>query len=136
MHQARSGMPPANIDTHSMGTVFEQLVRELPGESQFSVYQTEDGATVWLPQPIVADLFQTTQQNISMHLRNIHEEGELQPEATHKEFLSVRRKGSRDVRRRTAFHNLNAIISVGYPVKSRVATQFRMWPPSGCGSTS
>lgn len=75
----------------------------------------------------MADLFQTTQQNISLHRRNIFAEGELQPEATHKEFLSVRREGNRDVERRLDFYNLDAIISVGYRVKSRIATQFRIW---------
>ena len=110
---------------------------DVPQKSQFLIYQAENGAikidvrfqeeTVWLTQPLMAELFQTTQQNISLHLQNIYEEGELQPEATHKEFLSVRREGSRDIQRRVAFYNLDAIISVGYRVKSRVATQFRIW---------
>jgi hypothetical protein len=72
-------------------------------------------------------LFQTTQQNVSLHIQNIYEEGELKPEATHKEFLSVRREGKRDVQRRLDYYNLDVIISVGYRVKSRVATQFRIW---------
>jgi len=110
---------------------------DLPHKSQFLIYQTENGAikidvrfeedTVWLTQPLMAELFQATQQNISLHLQNIYEEGELQPEATHKEFLSVRREGSREVQRRVSFYNLDAIISVGYRVKSRLATQFRIW---------
>ncbi len=110
---------------------------DLPHKSQLVIYQAEDGAikidvrfedeTVWLTQQHMAELFQTTQQNISLHLRNIYDEGELAPEATHKEFLSVRREGSRDVQRRLDFYNLDAIISVGYRVKSRVATQFRIW---------
>ncbi len=110
---------------------------DLPQESQLLIYQAEDGAikidvrfedeTVWLTQQQMAELFQTTKQNISLHLRNIYDEGELTPEATHKEFLSVRREGSRDVQRRLDFYNLDAIISVGYRVKSRVATQFRIW---------
>lgn len=109
----------------------------LPRESQLLIYQAEDGAikidvrfedeTVWLTQQHMAELFQSTQQNISLHLRNIYEEGELTPEATHKEFLSVRREGARDVQRSLDFYNLDAIISVGYRVKSRVATQFRIW---------
>jgi len=109
----------------------------LPQKSQFLIYQVADGAikidvrfeheTVWLTQQLMADLFQTTQQNISLHLQNIYEEGELTPAATHKEFLSVRREGSRDVQRQIDFYNLDAIISVGYRVKSRVATQFRIW---------
>ena len=85
------------------------------------------GPAVWLTQQHMAELFQTTQQNISLHLQNIYEEGELQLPATHKEFLSVRREGNRDVQRRLDFYNLDAIISVGYRVKSRVATRFRIW---------
>ena len=110
---------------------------DLPQKSQFLIYQAENGAikidvrfeeeTVWLSQPLMAELFQTTQQNISLHLQNVYEEGELQPEATHKEFLSVRREGSRNVQRQVTFYNLDAIISVGYRVKSRIATQFRIW---------
>jgi len=86
-----------------------------PKESggEFLLYKTEDGQvkldvrlqdeTVWLTQPLMAELFQTTQQNISQHIRNIFEEGELTPEATHKKFLSVRREGKRDVRRALDF---------------------------------
>ncbi|MBU4426184.1 MAG: virulence RhuM family protein, partial [Proteobacteria bacterium] len=83
--------------------------------------------TVWLTQPLMAELFQTTQQNISQHIRNVFEEGELTPEATHKKFLSVRREGKRDVRRALDFYNLDMIISVGYRVKSLIATRFRIW---------
>ncbi len=110
---------------------------EAPRKSQFLVYQAENGAikidvrfedeTVWLTQQLMAQLFQTTQQNISLHLQNIYEEGELEPEATHKESLSVRSEGRREVSRNLEYYNLDAIISVGYRVKSRVATQFRIW---------
>jgi hypothetical protein len=82
---------------------------------------------VWLTQQHMAELFQTTQQNISLHLQNIYEEGELQREATHKESLSVRQEGARVVRRQVDFYNLDAILSVGYRVKSAVATRFRIW---------
>ena len=108
-----------------------------PPGGQFLVYQAADGKlkievrfqgeTVWLTQQHLAELFQTTQQNISLHLQNIYDEGELQLPATHKEFLSVRREGSREVQRRLDFYNLDAIISVGYRVKSHVATRFRIW---------
>jgi hypothetical protein len=107
-----------------------------PG-GQFLVQQTEDGKlkidvrfegeTVWLTQQHMAELFQTTQQNISLHLQNIYAEGELQPEATHKESLSVRLEGRRTVRRRVDFYNLDTILSIGYRVKSAVATRFRIW---------
>lgn len=108
-----------------------------PPGGQFLVYQAEDGKlkidvrfegeTVWLTQQHMAELFQTSQQNISLHLQNIYAEGELQVEATHKESLSVRREGTRSVRRRVDFYNLDAILSVGYRVKSAVATRFRIW---------
>ena len=113
----------------------ELVPKESSGE--FLLYQTEDGQvrldvrlqdeTVWLTQPLMAELFQTTQQNISQHIRNIFEEGELTQEATHKKFLSVRREGNRDVRRELDFYNLDMIISVGYRVKSLIATRFRIW---------
>ena len=108
-----------------------------PRKSRFLIYQAENGVikidvrfedeTVWLTQQLMAELFQTTQQNISLHLKNVYEEEELSPQATHKKFLSVRREGGRDVQRKIDCYNLDAIISVGYRVKSRVATQFRIW---------
>lgn len=80
---------------------------QLPSKSQLLIYQSEDGRirldvrfegeTVWLTQQLMAELFGTTQQNISLHLQNIFEEGELSLEATHKEFLSVRQEGARQV---------------------------------------
>ncbi len=106
-------------------------------ESDLVLYQTEDGRTriqcrfdnetVWLTQQQMAELFQTTQQNVSLHVRNIYEEGELAEGATHKESLSVRQEGTRSVRRRVEFYNLDVIISVGYRVKSQRGTQFRIW---------
>ena len=108
-----------------------------PTNSQLLIYQTEDGRikldvrfegeTVWLTQPMIAELFETTIPNISMHLRNVFAEGELTPEATVKNFLTVRREGARQVSRSLEYYNLDAIISVGYRVTSRVATQFRIW---------
>jgi hypothetical protein len=108
-----------------------------PDHGQLLVYAAEDGKlkldvrlegeTAWLTQQHMADLFQTTQQNISLHLQNVYEEGELQREATHKEFLSVRQEGNRQVSRAVEHYNLDAIISVGYRVKSAVATRFRIW---------
>ena len=107
-----------------------------PGGSLL-IYESEDGRikldvrleeeSLWLTQPLMAQLFQTTQQNISQHILNIYEEGELAPEATHKKFLSVRQEGSRQVRRELDYYNLDAIISVGYRVKSLIATRFRIW---------
>ena len=108
-----------------------------PATGQFLVYQTEDGQlkidvrlegeTAWLTQAHMAELFQTTVPNVSMHLRNVYAEGELQAAATIKEFLTVRQEGSRQVSRAVEHYNLDAIISVGYRVKSAVATRFRIW---------
>ncbi len=108
-----------------------------PNKGEIVVYQSEGGKvklevrlqdeTVWLTQQLIAELFQTTIPNVSMHIRNIYEEGELTPEATIKKFLTVRREGSRDVRRELDFYNLDLIISVGYRVKSLIATRFRIW---------
>ncbi len=83
--------------------------------------------TVWLTQKMMAELFKTTPQNITLHLKNIYAEGELEEAATCKDFLQVRTEGGRKVRRTQKFYNLDAIISVGYRVKSKVATQFRIW---------
>ncbi len=92
-----------------------------------SIEARYEDETVWLSQRLMAELFDTTQQNISLHLRTIYDEGELDEASTHKVFLSVRREGSRDVQRRVAHYNLDAIISVGYRVNSVRATQFRQW---------
>ncbi len=109
----------------------------MPATGEFLLYQNESGKikievrleneTLWLTQQQMAELFQTTQQNISLHLQNIYDEGELKREATHKEYLSVRQEGNRQVTRALDFYNLDAIISVGYRVKSAVATRFRIW---------
>jgi len=109
----------------------------LPAKGELLVYQTENGdikldvrlenEAVWLTQQMMAELFQTTQQNISLHARNIYKEGELSSELTHKKFLSVQKEGGRQVRRSLDFYNLDMIISVGYRVKSLIATRFRIW---------
>jgi len=101
------------------------------------LFQREDGTpalevrvedeTVWLSQQQLADLFQTTKQNISLHVRSIYEDGELERGSTVKDSLTVRREGNRDVQRSIEMYNLDMIISVGYRVRSGTATQFRMW---------
>ena len=111
--------------------------KNTPAKGQFLVYEAEDGhikidvrledETVWLTQQLMADLFQTTKQNISLHIQNIFEEGELTPEATVKKYLTVRPEGNREVNRLLDYYNLDMIISVGYRVKSHVATRFRIW---------
>ena len=83
--------------------------------------------TVWLTQKLMAELFQTTPQNITLHLKNIYEEGELDENATCKDVLQVQKEGTREVKRTQKFYNLDAIISIGYRIKSKTATQFRIW---------
>lgn len=83
--------------------------------------------SVWLPQSLIAELFQTTQQNISVHIANVYEEGELDPQMTSRSVVVPRQEGTRTVRREVTMYNLDLIISVGYRVKSSLATQFRIW---------
>lgn len=83
--------------------------------------------SVWLTQSQMAELFQATKQNISLHIRNIYKEGELEEIATVKEYLTVQKEGNRNVQRNISYYNLDVIISVGYRVKSLRGTQFRQW---------
>lgn len=86
-----------------------------------------EGESVWLTQAQVAELFSVTPQNVTMHLKNIYEELELAEDLTCKDFLQVQTEGEREVKRKRKHYNLDAIISVGYRVNSRRATQFRQW---------
>ena len=86
-----------------------------------------DEETVWLSQQQMAFLFNQTKQNISLHINNCFEENELDKVATVKESLTVRKEGKRTVKRNIEFYNLDVIISVGYRVKSKQGTQFRIW---------
>ncbi len=110
---------------------------EPAGRSQVLFYQSEDGTsrievrldegTVWLSQALIAELYQTTKQNISLHIRNILEEGELSQAATVKEYLTVQTEGTREVRRSVEHYNLDMILAIGYRVRSHRGTQFRRW---------
>ena len=101
------------------------------------LYQTEDGQTnvqvrlkddtVWLTQADMSELFQTTKQNINLHINNILRTGELQANPTVKEYLTVQEEGNRLVQRQVAHYSLDMIISVGYRVNSHRGTQFRIW---------
>lgn len=109
----------------------------LPMETPFLLYGGDDekvhvrvlihGETLLLPQRLMAELFQTTSDNISLHLKNIFAEGELVEAATAEDFSVVQNEGGRAVRRMLRHYNLDAIIAVGYRVSSRRATQFRIW---------
>jgi len=108
-----------------------------PNPGEFLLYETEDGRTrvecrfsedtLWLSQAMMAELFQTSPQNITLHLKALYSEGEIAPEATCKSYLQVRTEGARQVRRSVKFYNLNAILAVGYRVRSARGTQFRRW---------
>jgi hypothetical protein len=95
------------------------------GEVRVQVYLQDE--SVWLTQKAMSLLFDTTTQNITIHLKNIFESGELDEMATCKEILQVQQEGERQVSRKQKFYNLDAIISVGYRVNSSKATQFRIW---------
>lgn len=106
-------------------------------KGELILYTTEDGGvsvqlraedgTVWLTQADLSELFQTTSQNITMHIGAIFREGELLPGATCKQYLQVRKEGSRKVQRPIKLYNLDMILAVGYRVRSNRGTQFRQW---------
>ena len=86
-----------------------------------------DGETVWLTQTQLAELFSTSKQKISLHIQNIFQENELSREVTVKEYLIVQTEGNRKVSKNIEHYNLDMIISLGYRVRSQVATHFRQW---------
>ena len=103
----------------------------------FVIYQTDENIakvsvrleeeTVWLTQKQLAEIFDTTQQNVSQHIESILKDGELTDWATHKKFLLVQTEGNREVKREIDHYNLDMIISLGYRINSKVATKFRQW---------
>lgn len=105
--------------------------------SDFLIFNAEDGSpavkvrvedeTIWLTQVVLAELFQTSKQNISQHISKIFEEGELEADRTVKKFFTVQNEGGREVSREIEYYNLDIIIAVGYRVNSKRATQFRIW---------
>lgn len=108
-------------DTSTRLIIYEQ------GDQQVEVRLDAQRDTVWLTQQQMADLFETSSDNISLHLRNIFTDGELNEEATTEDSSVVRQEGKRQVTRKLRHYNLDAIISVGYRVSSRRAVQFRQW---------
>lgn len=101
------------------------------------IYEDKDGITkvnvkfidedVWLTQNHIATLYKTTQENISMHIKNIYKDKELQEISTNKKFLLVQKEGDREVKRNIDHYNLDMIIALGYRVQSDVAVRFRIW---------
>lgn len=102
-----------------------QIFTSADGQAHLQVALEQE--TVWLSQAQMGQLFDTTPENILMHLKNIFNDEELAEQATTKDFLVVRQEGTRQVRRRIKHYSLDAIISVGYRVSSKRATQFRQW---------
>lgn len=106
-------------------------------DNNIAIYQDDNGALnvsvrfaeedVWLTQKQLAEIYATSQQNISLHIDNIYKDGELPQERTHKDFLLVQKEGARSVKRNVAHYNLDIVIALGYRVQSPTATRFRKW---------
>jgi len=113
------------------------MKKEPQSQSSIILYQTEDGRTriqcrfedntVWLTQALIAELFQVTPQNVTLHLKAIYKEGELDETATCKDYLQVRTEGGRQISRALKHYSLPVILAVGYRVRSHRGTQFRQW---------
>ena len=115
----------------------EKMCMRDDNNNEILIYQSENGMTkievtfidetVWLSQQQMAELFQTSRTNVVEHIKHIYEEGELEEESTCRKFRQVRKEGSREVVRELPFYNLDMIISLGYRIKSIIATKFRRW---------
>ena len=104
-----------------------KLVLYKDDEGKLSVNTLFADEDVWLTQAQLAEIYQTTQQNVSLHLQGIYEDKELDDESTHKKFLLVRQEGKRQVKREIEHYNLDVIIALGYRVQSPIAVRFRRW---------
>lgn len=106
-------------------------------QGEIIIYQTNDGKnkidvklegeTVWLTQAQLVELYQSSKSNVSEHIKHIYEEGELEKSSTVRNFRTVQKEGNREVSRDVEYYNLDMIISLGYRIKSSIATQFRIW---------
>ena len=111
--------------------------RKMDKENKLILYKDEEGKLsvntlfadedVWLTQEQLAEIYQTTQENVSMHISNIYADNELDREGTYKKYLLVRQEGKRQVRRNIDHYNLDMIIALGYRVQSPIAVRFRRW---------
>jgi len=104
-----------------------EIILYQPDERSTSLEVRIDDETVWLSQNQMVELFSSTKQNVSLHINNIFKEKELDQISTVKEYLTVQLEGSRNVKRKIILYNLDVIISVGYRIKSKRGTQFRIW---------
>lgn len=107
-----------------------EIIVYQPEGGEFHIEVRVDQDTVWLTQAQMAELFGTVPQNITVHIKKVYDEGELEKNSTCKEYLQVASEGSRKVKRTLKFYNLDVIISVGYRVKSIQGTRFRQWANS------
>ena len=117
-------------DVHTNNTMAEKenkLILYKDDEGKVSVNTRFADEDVWLTQDQLAEIYQTTQENISMHISNIYADGELEKEGTYKKFLLVRQEGKRKVRRHIDHYNLDVIIALGYKVQSAIAVRYRRW---------
>ena len=117
-------------DVHTNNTMAEKenkLILYKDDEGKVSVSTRFADEDVWLAQDQLAEIYQTTQENISMHISNIYADGELEKEETYKKFLLVRQEGKRKVRRNIDHYNLDVIIALGYKVQSAIAVRYRRW---------
>ena len=115
----------------------QQNFNTMGNKGEIIIYQTDDGTTkldvkvenetVWLTQQQMSELYQTSRTNVVEHIKHIYEDGELDEHSTCRNFRQVRLEGKREVERNIPFYNLDMIISLGYRIKSVIATQFRIW---------
>lgn len=104
-----------------------EIVIYTSADGKISLDTKLENETIWLTQDMMAKLFETTPQNITMHIKNIYDDEELEQNSTCKDFLQVRNEGKRTVSRKLTHYNLDMILSVGYRIKSKTAVQFRKW---------
>lgn len=104
-----------------------EIVIYTSADGKISLDTKLENETIWLTQDMMAKLFETTPQNITIHIKNIYDDEELEQNSTCKDFLQVRNEGKRTVSRRLTHYNLDMILSVGYRIKSKTAVQFRKW---------
>lgn len=95
------------------------------GDTKIDVYFSDE--TVWMTQKSISELYQTTPQNITLHIKNIYSDGELEEKATCKSYLQVQKEGSRNVKREQKYYSFDMILAIGYRVRSNVGIHFRRW---------
>jgi hypothetical protein len=136
-HPAPTPFKRAHSRNYTTNTMNNPTPPEPATRSRVLFYQSEDGSsrievrldegTVWLTQALIAELYQITKQNVSLHIRNILGDRELDQAATVKEYLTVQTEGSRKIQRKLDYYNLDMILAIGYRVRSHRGTQFRRW---------